>query len=327
MPERGGQSYYDILEVRTDATADEIESSYRGMLAYLGAGSLAMYSMMDEEEVARLRSQVDEAYRTLKDPERRAAYDRALAGGESLYPSLMLPHAPSDTHVTIGRVMTPLPPGTTQAAASASPPAAIPSAPVSEAPARAAPEVSAPSPVDSLPTPAPAAASQAASRADASPTPVPVPIRAAAPAPPLVKAPFSLLDAARRATPLPSSRMAPAAAARSTPVPPPVTVTKRPVRRLRPKPDFDITPDTEYNGTLLRRLRESAQASLDELSEITKVSRRYLRALEDGDFVSLPAAVYVRGFVAEYAKALGLDPTTVCKSFMTLYKKHKGEGA
>jgi len=56
------------------------------------------------------------------------------------------------------------------------------------------------------------------------------------------------------------------------------------------------------------------------------VSKRYLRALEDSDFESLPAPVYVRGFVAEYARALGLDVNVVAKSYMAVYKRFKREG-
>jgi len=101
MPDRSGQTYYEILEVRTDASFEEIEASYRGMLSYLAADSVAMYSMMEDEELERLRAQVDEAYRTLKDPERRAAYDRSIGRAESSYPTLLVPQQASDSDVTL----------------------------------------------------------------------------------------------------------------------------------------------------------------------------------------------------------------------------------
>ena len=87
-----------------------------------------------------------------------------------------------------------------------------------------------------------------------------------------------------------------------------------------------LTPDTEFGGALLRRLRESAAASLDDVAEQTKVSKRYLMALEENDFAALPAAVYVRGFVSEYARALGLDSAQVAKSYMALYNRYRGGG-
>jgi flagellar biosynthesis protein FlhG len=94
---------------------------------------------------------------------------------------------------------------------------------------------------------------------------------------------------------------------------------------LNPSLSIDVTPDTEFSGSLLRRLRESADASLDDVADITKISKRYLHALEENDFDTLPAAVYVRGFVSEYARALGLDSKTVSKSYMSLYRRYRGE--
>ena len=85
----------------------------------------------------------------------------------------------------------------------------------------------------------------------------------------------------------------------------------------------ELGDDTEYSGGLLKRVRESAGASVEDLAELTKISKRYVRAIENNQFELLPAAVYVRGFVAEYAKALGLDPNKVASSFMTLYRRYK----
>ena len=42
----------------------------------------------------------------------------------------------------------------------------------------------------------------------------------------------------------------------------------------------------------------------------------HLRALEDEDLDALPAAVYVRGFLQQIAKALSLDPTQVTKTYL-----------
>ena len=82
-----------------------------------------------------------------------------------------------------------------------------------------------------------------------------------------------------------------------------------------------LTPDTEFTGVLLRELRESVQLELEDLERITKVSKRYLRALEGEDFKNLPAGVYVRGFIRHYAKVLGLDSNRVSKSYMTVMER------
>lgn len=89
----------------------------------------------------------------------------------------------------------------------------------------------------------------------------------------------------------------------------------------------NITPETEFSGALLRQLRESCEMSLDELSDATKINKRYLHAVEENDFETLPAPVYVRGFVSEYARALGLDPKAVRDSYMVLYKRYRGSGS
>lgn len=59
-----------------------------------------------------------------------------------------------------------------------------------------------------------------------------------------------------------------------------------------------------------RFLRENRQArglSLDDMEARTKIKKRYLMAMEDGDFSQLPDAAYRRAFVRLYARELGLD--------------------
>ncbi|MBN1959433.1 MAG: helix-turn-helix domain-containing protein [Deltaproteobacteria bacterium] len=97
-------------------------------------------------------------------------------------------------------------------------------------------------------------------------------------------------------------------------------------RRLYPSLDIEITADTEFSGSLLRRLRESCNASIDDIAQITKIRKHYIEAIEEHAFDSLPASVYVRGFVSEYARILGLDMQRVAKSYMTLYRRYYGEG-
>ncbi len=60
-------------------------------------------------------------------------------------------------------------------------------------------------------------------------------------------------------------------------------------------------------GDELRREREIRGISLREIAEATKVSQRLLEAIENDDYRYLPAPVFTRGFVREYARYLGLD--------------------
>jgi flagellar biosynthesis protein FlhG len=91
-----------------------------------------------------------------------------------------------------------------------------------------------------------------------------------------------------------------------------------PTGELPPAPS--ITPDTEFTGALLRAVRESQGTSLEHISERTKVGTSYLRCIEDEEFDKLPAAVYVRGFVIEFAKCLRLDPDQVSQSYLRRYR-------
>lgn len=64
------RDYYDILEVKRDASADEIKRSYRKL-------ARKFHPDVSKEENAEERfKQVGEAYEVLKDPEKRAAYDQ-----------------------------------------------------------------------------------------------------------------------------------------------------------------------------------------------------------------------------------------------------------
>jgi cytoskeletal protein RodZ len=60
-------------------------------------------------------------------------------------------------------------------------------------------------------------------------------------------------------------------------------------------------------GEELRREREIRGISLKEIADATKISKRFLEAIERNDHRTLPAPVFTRGFVREYARYLGLS--------------------
>jgi flagellar biosynthesis protein FlhG len=97
-------------------------------------------------------------------------------------------------------------------------------------------------------------------------------------------------------------------------------VEKAPLSEEDLPPAPSITPDTDFSGGLLRAVRQSQGTSLEQISERTKVGTNYLRCIEEEDFEKLPAAVYVRGFVTEFAKCLRLDPEQVSQSYIRRYK-------
>jgi flagellar biosynthesis protein FlhG len=78
----------------------------------------------------------------------------------------------------------------------------------------------------------------------------------------------------------------------------------------------EIGPDSEFSGSLLRKVRESLGLELADISARTKIARAHLQALEDDRYAALPALVYTRGFLVEVAKQLGLDPVQVQKTYL-----------
>lgn len=60
-------------------------------------------------------------------------------------------------------------------------------------------------------------------------------------------------------------------------------------------------------GSRLRDAREMRGLSIEDLAQITKISRVYLQAIEADNFQVLPAPVFARGFVRCYGAAVGLD--------------------
>jgi cytoskeleton protein RodZ len=60
-------------------------------------------------------------------------------------------------------------------------------------------------------------------------------------------------------------------------------------------------------GATLREARERRQLTWEQVEADTKIRAKYLRALEEEQFDSLPSGTYVRGFLRAYASYLGLD--------------------
>ena len=60
-------------------------------------------------------------------------------------------------------------------------------------------------------------------------------------------------------------------------------------------------------GDTLRQAREDLGVSLGDAERETRISRRYLEALETEDEAALPALVYTRGFIRTYCRYLGLN--------------------
>ncbi|AJH73884.1 DUF4115 domain-containing protein [Bacillus tropicus] len=60
-------------------------------------------------------------------------------------------------------------------------------------------------------------------------------------------------------------------------------------------------------GQKLKEARETKGLSVDQLHEITKIQKRHLVAIEEGNYDVLPGAFYARAFIKQYADAVGLN--------------------
>ncbi len=70
-------------------------------------------------------------------------------------------------------------------------------------------------------------------------------------------------------------------------------------------------------GKYLQQERERKGLSLEAVSQATRISSRSLEAIESDDFVSLPAPIFIRGFLKTYASFIGLEPYKVIALYET----------
>lgn len=76
-------------------------------------------------------------------------------------------------------------------------------------------------------------------------------------------------------------------------------------------------------GSSLRRARERQGLTLAEAERATRISPRYLRALEEERFTDLPGDAYARSFLREYADFLGLEAQPFVDEFDARFATHE----
>ena len=78
-------------------------------------------------------------------------------------------------------------------------------------------------------------------------------------------------------------------------------------------------------GSWLRQQREIRNINLREISDNTKIGMRYLEALEEDRFEVLPAPIFAKGFLREYAKYVGLDADEVVNYYLAAEQRRRAE--
>lgn len=210
------QTYYELLEVDTNAAQDEIHRAYKRAKETYSPDSPALYTMFTREEALELSKMIEEAYQVLSNNARRSEYDLALRGGEQ----------PNSRYVA---------------------------------------QDAQTSPVDTQNISA-------------------------------------YTNHSTEQTPLGHKK------------------TKFGSYHVKHEMEQAIENTLECDGSFLRKVRVYKNITIEQLSEETKISKTYLRSIEDNDYTKLPAPVFVRGFVVQIAKTLGLESQRVAKSFMNMVK-------
>ena len=74
-------------------------------------------------------------------------------------------------------------------------------------------------------------------------------------------------------------------------------------------------------GDKFRKAREGKDLSLDDVSNVTKISARMLKAIEEEHFEQLPGGVFNKGFIRAYAKHLGLDSEDAVNDYLACLRQ------
>ena len=82
----------------------------------------------------------------------------------------------------------------------------------------------------------------------------------------------------------------------------------------------------ESIGEKLRLARETRGIALRDISEQTRISMRYLEAIEADDYRRLPGGIFNRSFVRAYAKFVGYDEQEAIDDYVRTMREHGDSG-
>lgn len=73
-------NFYEILEISMDASPFKIKRAYKNALEVYNKESLLTYALFSDQERVDIIRRIEDAYNTLSDKIKRAAYDASLSG-------------------------------------------------------------------------------------------------------------------------------------------------------------------------------------------------------------------------------------------------------
>ena len=80
---------------------------------------------------------------------------------------------------------------------------------------------------------------------------------------------------------------------------------------------------TAVTGKSIKKIRETKEISLEEISKKTNITRETLDDIEEERFEKLPAIVYLKGFLKAYAKILHVNPMEMVDGYVKRYLEWK----
>ncbi len=282
-------NYYETLEIRPDSSAQEIRNAYLRLKASYRKDNPALYSVLDPSETEDMIAKIEEAFQVLSDPDSRRDYDERNGYAERIDRKIF----------TIDRTP-PMEDGFEND------PLMAPSTAFEGMSHRGETVATSGSPFH-LPTQAPSSVPAPAARDD-NPFFDHLPKTSTAPA-------------ETRAPPAPESNFIDRrqALGRRETDRSPVSSTAASDAVLA-----EIAQEVEWRGTTIKRIRELRRYSLDDIAQITKISKTYLIAIEEESFDKLPAPVFVRGFLLQISRTLKVPPEPVAAAYMARYQKRPG---
>lgn len=95
--------------------------------------------------------------------------------------------------------------------------------------------------------------------------------------------------------------------------------------------DLDVIehepPVPLHFGMVLRRAREARGMTIADVAQKTRISSRWVQALEDAELDGLPAPVFVSGYLRSCARLLGLDGEALLTRYHDLVQSHSGSAS
>jgi hypothetical protein len=73
-------------------------------------------------------------------------------------------------------------------------------------------------------------------------------------------------------------------------------------------------------GQTLKNARTLKKMTIGDVSSAIRINKKYIQALEDGNFLVLPSLVYAKGFLKAYSEFIGLDSRPLIDELLEFYR-------